>query len=545
MTTTYDYIIIGAGSAGGTLAARLTADPSKSVLLIEAGGSHKHPYISMPSGFAVSMYNERFSWCYKSEPERWANNRQILLPRGRVLGGSSSINGLLYIRGHRLDYDHWVEQGATGWGWSDVLPYFLSTEDQHNIEHPTHGKGGELTASDLSHLHPLTKLMVDSAVQNGVPLRRDFNDGEFEGAGFLQANITNGKRTSIATNALEPAMKRPNLHVVTQANVMQLLLDGRTATGVRYRQGDQVTDAHARAEVLVCGGAINSPQILMLSGIGPADHLQAMGINVAHHLPGVGSRMQDHTITPMTWRLKPGHTSYNEALQGLGLVGSVLRYFLARKGPLAMPAAEFNAYFKSDPSLPYADIQAVGLPVTGDIETAISGNSKAALKPEEFPGYTIAPCHVRPYSRGTVRLKSADPLAHPAIHFNYFDDERDRTAVISALRWLRAMAKQPALAAVTDAETRPGPATDTDADWLDYIGRSVTTGHHPTSTCSMGQASNPMTVVTPDLKVVGIDRLRVVDASVMPSVISGNTNAPSVMIGAKAADLILGRTLTR
>ena len=484
----FDYIVVGSGSAGGQLAARLTESGQHQVLMLEGGGSHKGDLmVSMPAGWGAMTYSKKHSWGHMTEPERWAGGRRMMMPRGKVLGGSSSINGMIYIRGHRHDYADWVAAGAEGWGWNDLLPYFVRTEDQERIRNKYHGQGGPLHAGDLPSVHPITHAMIAAGQQAGLEHVDDFNDGTARGVGVLQVNVRKGKRSSIAANAIEPAMKRGNLKVITRAMVLRITTEAGRATGVEYRVGDgPVQWASARSEVLLCAGAIHSPQLLMLSGIGPAAHLRDQGIAVVADLPGVGGNLQDHCCVPMSWRLRAGVASMNPQFQGLGLVGSVLRYLFTRQGPMTSPPAEFGGYLKTDPSLPYNDVQVFGLPVTGDPDA--QPDKTRAPTPDRFDGLTLAPYQVRPFSRGSIRLRLPDVNVHPVIRMNYLDDERDRRALLWALRFLRNMATQPALAALIDAEVRPGAAVQTDAEWLDWLAPHLTTGYHPVGTCRMGRA---------------------------------------------------------
>lgn len=540
MNEAFDYIVIGAGSAGGVLAARLSEGGEHSVLLLEGGASHRTPMVDMPAGWGAMCYSPSYSWMHETEPEHWAGGRRLLMPRGKRVGGSSSINGMIYIRGHRQDYADWVAAGATGWSWPELLPHFVRTEDNQRIRNRLHGQGGPLTVADLPSVHPVTHAMLGAARQAGLPLVDDFNDGNAHGAGLYQVNVRDGKRSSIAHNAIAPALQRPNLTLRTQVLVQRIVMDGRRAVGVAVRQADGSQQTlFANREVLLCAGSIQSPQLLMCSGLGPAAHLREQGIEVVADLPGVGENLQDHACVPMSWRLRPGEPSLNPAFRGLGLVGSMLRYLLTRQGPMTSPPAEFGAYLQSDSALPYHDIQVFGLPVTGDPSTQKQPNKSMA--PDGFAGMTLAPYQVRPFSRGSVRLKCADAAVHPALRMNYLHDERDRRALLWALRFLRQMAQQPALAAVVEAEVRPGSDVQTDDEWLHWLAPHLTTGYHPVGTCRMGRADDPLAVCTPDLRVRGIDGLRVIDASVMPNVICGNTNATAVVIGDKGADLVLGR----
>lgn len=543
MDEVFDYIVIGAGSAGGTLAARLSESGQHKVLLLEGGASHEDLLVSMPSGWGQMINNPRYSWGHETEPELHAADRCISLPRGKRLGGSSSINGMIYVRGDRVDYDSWAEQGATGWSYEELLPYFVRTQDQQSGEEaftkPWHGRGGPLTANDLHKPHPVSLAMVKAAVQAGMPECIDFNNGHPDGAGLFQVNLKNGQRSSVAKNAIEPAMQRRNLNVRMQVLVTRIGLDDQRATTVHWK--DKAGGSHsarANQEILLCAGALQSPQLLMLSGIGPAEHLREMGIEVAVDLPGVGANLQDHAIVPMSWRMKPDTPSLNRSLRGLGIGTSLIRYLLTRQGAMAMPASEFAAWFSSDPSLPYNDIQIHGLPVTGDIEGYMQKGKN--YRTEAFPGMTMAPYQVRPYSRGLLKLKSARPQDLASIRMNFLHDERDRKALLHGVRMALKIAQQPALAGLIENVTRPAPHQQSDNELLDWIGMYLGSGHHASGSCRMGQPDDPMTVVTPDLKVKGVQGLRVIDASVMPHLVSGNTNAASVVIGDKGADLVLG-----
>ncbi|MEG2046092.1 MAG: GMC family oxidoreductase N-terminal domain-containing protein [Comamonas sp.] len=543
MSEVFDYIIIGAGSAGGTLAARLTESGQHKVLLLEGGASHKDLLVSMPSGWGQMVNSPKYSWGHETEPEKYAANRRISLPRGKRLGGSSSINGMVYVRGDQSDFDSWSAMGAKGWSHDELLPYFTRTEGQQRNEEvftrPWHGRGGPLTANNLHSPHPVSLAMVKAAVQAGMPACADFNNGHPEGAGLFQVNLKDGQRSSIARNAIEPAMQRKNLKVLMQVLVTRIGLQEQCARTVHWQDSSGgLHSARAAREVLLCAGALQSPQLLMLSGIGPAAYLREMGIEVQMDLPGVGANLQDHAIVPMSWRMKPDTPSLNKSLRGLGIGASVLKYLLTRQGAMAMPAAEFAAWFSSDPSLPYNDIQLHGLPVTGDIEAYMRDGKD--YRTEAFPGMTMAPYQVRPFSRGELKLKSARPQELASVRMNYLHDERDRKALLHGMRVAMNIARQPALAAVVDVQTRPGPDLQRDDELLDWVSMYMGSGHHACGSCRMGSESDAMAVVTPDLKVRGVKGLRVLDASVMPHLVSGNTNAASVVIGDKGADLVLG-----
>ena len=539
MNQEFDYIVVGAGSAGGLLAEKLSRSGKHTVLVLEGGGTNKKLLVEMPAGWGKMLYDKNFSWGNESEPEEWAGGRRLKLPRGKVLGGSSSINGLLYVRGHKMDYQDWVDAGCPGWGWDEMLPHFTQTEDQKVLKNKFHGTGGALTAAAQPFAHTTSAAMVKAAIEAGHKPTDDFNNGEPDGAGYWQVNIEHGKRSSVAVRAITPAMKRSNFTVKTSALVHKVLIENKRAVGVQYQVGGgAVQVAKAKREVLVCAGAFNSPQVLMLSGIGPAEHLKEMGITVVQDAPGVGQNLQDHVTVPMCWTVKEKPQSLNSSFRGLAALGPVFAYLFKKKGPLTIPATDFACYFKSSPDQRMNDIQVFGTPISGDAY-AMEAEGKEGIEPDAVPGLTMGPCQVRPHSRGWIKLRSANPADHVRIQMNYLQDERDRTAFLNAIRKLREIAAQPALAGIIQEESRPGKAVQTDEQLLEWTQNYITSVHHSVGTVKMGAADDAMAPLTPDLKVKGVAGLRVVDASIMPNLPSGNTNAPAVAIASKAADMIL------
>ena len=524
----FDYIIVGAGSAGCVLANRLTADGKYSVLLLEAGPEDSHLWIHIPLGYGRLFKEKAVNWMYQTEPEQGLNGRSVFQPRGKVLGGSSSINGLLYVRGQHEDYDRWRQHGNLGWGFDDVLPYFKKAEDQTRGADDFHAVGGPLPVSDWRHADPLSAAFVDAAAEVGFPKNSDFNGATQEGAGFFQTTTRGGRRASTAVAYLRSAKARSNLHVETSALAERIMFEGRRAVGVAYRTAGIPRTARARKEVLISSGAFNSPQLLQLSGVGPADLLRQHGIEVVLDAPGVGNDLQDHMQVRVVTRCSQAITLNDIVNNPIRKVLTGLRYAMFRTGPLTIAAGTSGAFFKTNPRLATPDIQIHFLPFSTD---------KMGEKLHPFSGFTASVCQLRPESRGSLRIKSADPTAPPEIRINYLASDVDRATNVEGLKILRRILHAPALAPYVVEEIDPGDKITSDEALLAYCRARGTTIYHPTSTCRMG--NDPLAVVDQRLRVRGVEGLRVIDASVMPDLVSGNTNAPVIMIAEKASDLLL------
>lgn len=531
MSGEFDFIVAGAGSAGCVMASRLSESGRYSVCLLEAGPPDTNPWIHVPLGFARTYVNPKVNWKFETAPQPQLNNRQLYLPRGKTLGGSSSINGMVYIRGNHRDYDEWRQRGCEGWDWDSVLPYFRKAENQARGEDEFHGVGGPLHVSDQPSTFELAEATLKACVEAGIPRNPDFNGRVQEGCGYYQTTTFNRRRWSTARAYLEPAKSRANLHIRTGAQATRVLIENDRAVGVEYQGPNGREVVRCRREVVVSGGAFGSPQLLQLSGLGPAEHLREMGITVVRDMPAVGSNLHDHFNTNLNWRVSKAITLNDLERSWPRKISAALRYALFRTGPMASNGIHAGVFTRSDPRLERPDLQ------INIFEWSTLRRDGNGVVPHPFPGMTLMPVHLRPEGRGSVRLGSPDPLAPPKVLFDYLRTDYDVQALLSAIRLCRTIAAQPALEPYIVHEVTPGADVTSDEALVDFVRATGVSNQHPTSSCAMGDGVN--TVVDARLRVHGIGGLRVVDASIMPVAVGGNTNAPTIMIAEKASAMTL------
>ena len=532
-TDAYDYIVVGAGSAGCVLAARLSEDRHTRVLLLEAGPEDRSIWIHLPIGYGKTMWSPTYNWCFHTDPEPNMNGRRVYWPRGKTLGGSSSINGLIYIRGQREDYDHWASLGNVGWGYDDVLPYFIRSERNVRGGDAFHGAHGPVGVSDIGAKHELIEAFIAGAGEIGVPRTEDFNGARQEGAGYYQLTTWKGLRSSTATAYLRNARRRDNLRVETEAQATQLVFDGKRASGVRYRQGGAERLARCHGEVLLAAGALQSPQLLQLSGIGPATLLQQHGISVLQDLPGVGENLQDHLQIRLIYECSKPITTNDQLNSLVGRTTIGLQWLLSRSGPLAVGINQGGCFMRA---LKNADGRFAESRPDIQFHVATLSADMAGGQVHPFSGFTLSICQLRPESRGRVALRSTDPFAPPSMQPNYLATDYDRRTVLAGMRAARAIAAAPSMRPYVVREVKPGREADDDEALLEFARNNGATIFHPSGTCRMGNDAHA--VVDARLRVHGIERLRVVDCSVMPTLVSGNTNAPAIMMAEKAVDMI-------
>jgi choline dehydrogenase len=524
----YDYIVIGAGSAGCVMANRLSENSDKTVLLLEAGNKDTNPWIHVPIGYFKIMHNPKTDWCYVTEKDPGINNRQLQWPRGKVLGGSSSLNGLLYVRGQKEDYDDWAALGNKGWSYEEILPYFIKSEDQERGASKYHGVGGPLAVSNIKIRRELCDKFIDAATQIGIPRNDDSNGESQEGVGYFQLTLNrNGTRCSTAVGFLRPALARPNLTVKTNALVQKIEFDNDRASALIVNIKGIEHHIECTGEIVLSAGAINSPQILMLSGIGDKNELAEHGIDCIKHIPGVGKNLQDHLQIRTIYKVNKPITLNDEVNSPLRKIGMGIEYALFRTGPLTMAASQVCIFTKTDKNMQRPDIQYHLQPLSAD---------KPADGTHKFSAFTASVCQLRPTSVGCIELKSGNPSDYPAIYPNYLATKEDQETAVESIKITRNIMQAPALKALIASEHEPGVEHQSDEELLEYARNRATTIYHPTGTCKMG--SDHMAVVDERLRVIGIKGLRVVDASIMPIIVSGNTNAPTIMIAEKAADMI-------